>query len=70
MFPHETDPRNESEWEKKSFKKGVLGIPWWSSGYDLALSLLGAWGSIPGQGTKILQAMRQGPPPKKEKIKF
>ena len=31
----------------------MVGIPWQSSGWDVALSLPWPWGSIPGQGTKI-----------------
>ena len=37
----------------------MSGIPWWSSGYNSVLSLPGP-GSIPGWGTKILQAAQRG----------
>ena len=34
----------------------MQGIPWQSSGLDSVLPLQGGLGSIPGWGTKILQA--------------
>ena len=34
----------------------LLGIPWWSSGLGLSASISGGPGSIPGCGTKTLQA--------------
>ena len=36
----------------------VLGLPWWSSGYNLPCNA-GDKGSIPSQGTKIPHAMEQ-----------
>ena len=52
--------------------KKEVGVPLWPSGLDLTLSLL--WPqicSIPGQGTKIPQAIWGAPPKKKmEKEKY
>ena len=57
-------PKGEEElW--KAFKKITgTGIPWQFSSYDSVVSLLG---SIPGQGTKILQAAQGGQNQKEKK---
>ena len=36
--------------------KKPQGVPWQSSRQDFVFSVPRAWGSIPGQGTKTLQA--------------
>ena len=51
------------------FKKGCEGIPWKSTGLDLALSQLQpGLGSIPGQGTKIPQAVWYGQKKPKKRL--
>ena len=57
-------PKGEEElW--KAFKKITgTGIPWQFSSYDSVVSLLG---SIPGQGTKILQSAQGGQNQKEKK---
>ena len=47
-------------------RKNGRGLLWWSSG--LHASNAGDVGSIPGWGTKILQAMQPGPKKKKKKF--
>ena len=43
-----------------------MGVPQWPGGYNSGLSLL--WpGSIPGQGTEILQATQRGQKKKTKK---
>lgn len=44
-----------------------MGIPWQSRGWDSVLSLLGGMGSIPVQGTRILQTAWYGQQKKKKK---
>lgn len=43
-----------------------MGIPWQSRGWDSVLSLLGSMGSIPVQGTRILQTAWYGQQKKKK----
>ena len=49
------DPLETLQETIEKLKGNELGVPWRSSGQDLGFSLLGS-GSIPGLGTKILQA--------------
>ena len=44
--PMATDMRN-------MVSKCLLGLPWWSSGYDSLLPMQEPQGSIPGQGAKF-----------------
>lgn len=47
-----------------------MGIPWQSRGWDSVLSLLGGMGSIPVQGTRILQTAWYGQQKKKKISKW
>ena len=52
---------------EKPPKRTKQGIPWWSRGYDSALSLPRVPGSIPGQGTKIPHATQPNKQTNKQK---
>ena len=52
---------------KSNARNLLLGRPWQTSGQVSQFLLQGAWGSIPGGGTKILHAKLCGPSQKKRK---
>ena len=43
----------------------IVGLPWWSSWLELYAVTVEGLGSIPGQGTRIPQAVRRGQKKKK-----
>ena len=49
--------------------KTELGTSLVVQGLELHASTVGGVGSIPGRGTKILQAVQRGPAPTKKKLK-